>query len=207
MRIRKPHGQAPAACEAARLSVARARRCRSRARPSQARRAAARRARSRPATATGRMKGICLGLLDALRPAAAATAAGRPPRPPTPPPPAARRPRRRSACRRRAASAARFSTGAVKAPSATVRRSASSSAGPRALAEPLPRLKLRELVDEQVRTRSPSPARPGQRLGAARPWRGRSGSSRRSRARSARRGRSGRARAPRPRRRRWRARS
>ena len=32
--------------------------------------------------------------------------------------------------------------------------------GPGALAEPLPRLKLRELTDEQVRTRSPSPARP-----------------------------------------------
>ena len=63
------------------------------------------------------------------------------------------------------ASAARFSTGAVKAPSATVRRSASRSAGRAPSPMPLPRLKLRELVDEQVRTRSPSPARPGQRLG------------------------------------------
>ena len=51
----------------------------------------------------------------------------------------------------------------------------------------------------------PGEARPASRR--ARPWRGRSGSSRRSRARSARRGRCGRACAPRPRRRRWRARS
>ena len=58
------------------------------------------------------------------------------------------------------ASAARFSTGAVDAPSATVRRSASSSAGRAPSPIPLPSEKLRELVEEQVRTRSPSPASP-----------------------------------------------
>ena len=45
------------------------------------------------------------------------------------------------------APAARFSTGAVNAPSATVRRSASKAAGRAPSPIPLPREKLRELVD------------------------------------------------------------
>ena len=71
-----------------------------------------------------------------------------------------RRPRRRSACRCRARSAMRCSTGAVCAPSATVRRSAISSAALRPSPIALPSEKLRLLVEEQVSTRSPRPDRP-----------------------------------------------
>ena len=60
--------------------------------------------------------------------------------------------------------ASRASTGAVNAPSATVRRSAISSAAERPSPMPLPSEKLRELVDEQVRTRSPRPGQAGQRF-------------------------------------------
>ena len=69
-------------------------------------------------------------------------------------------PRRRSACRCRVPCAMRSSTGAVCAPSATVRRSAirSRALWPSPMA--LPSEKLRLLVEEQVSTRSPSPDRP-----------------------------------------------
>src|SRR3546814_7257767 len=56
--------------------------------------------------------------------------------------------------------AASRSTGAVNAPSATVLRSAISTAALSPLPRPKPRLKLREDCEEQVSTRSPRPDRP-----------------------------------------------
>ena len=104
-------------------------------------------------------------------------------------------------------SAIRRSTGAVKAPSATVRRSLISSATERPSAIALPSEKLRELVEEQVSTRSPSPAMPASVSTPGARARGRSAPFRQSRGRSRRRAHSGRGGGPRRRRRRWRARS
>ena len=86
------------------------------------------------------------------------------PRRPTPARRAARRPQRRSACRRRSPRRARASTGAVNAPSATVLRSASSSAGRAALADALAEREIARAGRGAGQDEVAEPGQAGQRL-------------------------------------------
>ena len=79
---------------------------------------------------------------------------------------AGRRPRRRSACRRRARRRRACSTGAVKAPSATVRRSASRSAARRAFADALAEAEVARAGRRAGEDEVAEAGEAGQRLGA-----------------------------------------